>query len=88
MVNKVVNDGDKESGIQADKAVADDDQERKGKMNILWEFGVLKKTSLLTKEFWVKGSIGEAGQKGKLTYVSLMHEINEAKAADIIWDSE
>ena len=35
MVNKVVNDGDKESGIQADKAVADDDQERKGKMNIL-----------------------------------------------------
>ena len=47
----MVNDGDKESSIQADKAVADDDQERKGKMNILWEFGDLKKTSLLREEF-------------------------------------
>ena len=78
---KVVNDGDKESGIQAGKAVADDDQEGEGKMNILRELDVLKKTSLLRKEFRVKGSIGEAGQKGKLTYVSLMHKINEAKAA-------
>ena len=50
-------------------------------MNILRELGVLKKTSLLRKEFRVKGSIGEAGQKEKLTYVSLMHQINEAKAA-------
>ena len=76
----MVNDGNKESNIQADKVVADDDQERKAKMNILWEFGDLKKTSLLREEFWVKGSIGEAGEKEKLTYVSLMHEINEAKA--------
>ena len=43
--------------------------------------GVLKKTSLLRKELRVKGSIAEAGQKQKLTYVSLMHQINEAKAA-------
>ena len=78
---KVVNDGDKESDIQAGKAVADDDQEGEGKMNILRELDVLKKTSLLRKEFRVKGSTGEAGQKEKLTYVSLMHQINEAKAA-------
>ena len=43
--------------------------------------GVLKKTSLLRKELRVKGSIAEAGQEQKLTYVSLMHQINEAKAA-------
>ena len=66
---KVVNDGDKES-------------EGEGKMNILRELGVLKKTSLLRKEFRVKGSIGEAGQKEKHTYVSLMHQLNEAKAAE------
>ena len=77
----MVNDGDKESDIQAGKAIADDDQKGEGKVNILREFRVLKKTSLLRKEFRVKGSIGEEGQKEKLTYVSLMHQINEAKAA-------
>ena len=74
----MINDGDKESYIEAGKAVPDDHQENEGKRNILREFGVLKKTS---KEFQVKGSIGEAGQKRKLTYVSLTHQINEAKAA-------
>ena len=78
---KVVNDGDKKSYIEAGKAVADGDQEGEDKMNILRELGVLKKTSLLRKVFRVKGSIGEAGQKEKFTYVSLMHQINEAKAA-------
>ena len=77
----MVNDGDQESGIQAGKAVADDDQEGEGKMNILRELGILKKMSLLRKEFRVKRSIEEAGQKEKLTYVSLMHQINETKAA-------
>ena len=77
----MVNDGDKECDIEAGKAVVDDDQEGEGKMNILRELGVLKKASLLRKEFRVKGSIGEADQKEKLTYVSLMHQINEAKAA-------
>ena len=78
---KVVNDEDKERDIQACKAVAEDDQEDEGKMNILWKLSVLKKTSLLKKEFRVEGSIGEVGQKEKHTYVSLMHQINEAKAA-------
>ena len=32
---KVVNDGDKESDIQADKPVSVDDQEGEGKMNTL-----------------------------------------------------
>ena len=73
-----------EDGIQDSsdiQAVADNDQKVEGKMNILQELGVLKKTSLLKKEFWVKGSIGEVGQKEKLTYVSLVHQINEFKAA-------
>ena len=46
---KVVSGGDKESDIHAGKEVADNDQEGEGKMNILREFGVLKKTSLLSK---------------------------------------
>ena len=46
---KVVNDGGKESDIQAGKAVADNDQEGESKMKILRELGVLKKTSLLRK---------------------------------------
>ena len=79
---KVVNDGDKESDIQAGKAVADDNQEGEGKINILRELGVLKKTSLPRKEFRVKGSIGEASQKEKLTYMSLMHQISEAAGYD------
>ena len=55
---KVVNDGDKESDIQAGKAVADNNQEGEDKMNTLQVFGVLKKTSLLRKEFRVKGVLG------------------------------
>ena len=60
---KVVNDGDKESDVQAVRAVAGDDQQGEGKMNILREMGVLKKTKLLTKKFRLKGSIGEARMK-------------------------
>ena len=69
----VVNDEDKKTDIQAGKAVADDDQEGKDKMNILQELRVLKSTSLLKKEFRVKGSIGESNQKEKLTHISFMH---------------
>ena len=47
----MVNDGDKKTDIQAGKAVADDDQEGKDKMNILRELRILKSTSLLRKEF-------------------------------------
>ena len=46
-------------------------------MGIRW----FKEDELAKGRIWVKGSIGEAGEKEKLTYVSLMHEINEAKAA-------
>ena len=38
----MINDGDKESGIQAGKAVADDDQESEGKMNIIKEYELAK----------------------------------------------
>ena len=39
-ITKVVNDGDKESDIEAGKSVTDDGQEGEGKMNILRELGV------------------------------------------------
>ena len=39
------------------------------------------RTSLLGKELKIKGQIGEANQKYKLTYVSLMHQIDEAQEA-------
>ena len=59
--------------------MADNDKEGEGKMNVLWESSVLKKTSLLRKEFRLKGNVGYAGQKEPLTYLSFMHQINEAK---------
>ena len=37
--------------------------------------------SLLRKELKTKGLIGEANQKDKLTYVSLMHKIGEVQEA-------
>ena len=40
--------------------------------DLLREFGML---SPLRKELKIRGQIGEAGQKDKLTYVSLMHQI-------------
>ena len=35
--------------------------------------------SPLRKELKIRGQIGEAGQKRKLTYVSLMHQIKQAR---------
>ena len=39
------------------------------------------RTSLLRKELKIKGQIGEANEKDKLTYVSLMHQIEEPQEA-------
>ena len=36
---------------------------------------------MLRKELKIKGQIGEANQKDKPTYVSLMYQIDEAKEA-------
>ena len=44
--------------------------------DLLTEFGML---SPLRKELKIRGQIGEAGQKDKLTYVSLMHQIKQAR---------
>ena len=38
--------------------------------------------SLVRKELKVKGQIGEVGQKDKLTYVSLRHQIKQARQTD------
>ena len=61
--------------------MAYDDQECEGKMNTLRGLGASKKMTLLKKEICLKWGIGEAGQKEKLTYVSLMQQIIEGKAA-------
>ena len=40
-----------------------------------------QRASLLRKELKIQGQIGEAHQRDKLTYVSLIHQINEAQKA-------
>ena len=47
--------------------------------DLLREFGML---SPLRKELKIRGQIGEAGQKDKLTYVSLMYQIKQARLTD------
>ena len=57
----------------------EDTDDGEGNVSLLRELGVLKKTSLLRKDFKIKDQIGEVGQRDKISYVSLMHQINEAK---------
>ena len=57
----------------------EDTDNGEGNVSVLRELGVLKKTSLLRKDFKIKGQIREGGQRNKISYVSLMHQINEAK---------
>ena len=40
-----------------------------------------QRTRLLRKELKIKGQIAEAHQRDKLTYVSLIHQINEVQEA-------
>ena len=48
----------------------------------LRELGYLsQQTSLLRKDFKIKGVIGNPGQKDRLSFVSLTHQINEGKSA-------
>ena len=58
---------------------ADNDAQGNNFSPILRELNL--RTSLLRKELKIKGQIGEANQKDKPTYVSLMHQIDEAKEA-------
>ena len=58
---------------------ADNDGQGNNFSPILRELNL--RTSLLSKELKIKGQIGEANQKDKLTYVSLMHPIDEAQEA-------
>ena len=59
----------------------EDTNDGEGNVSLLRELGMLKKTSLLRKDFKIKGQIGEVGEKEKISYVSLMHQINEAKSS-------
>ena len=59
----------------------EDTDDGKGNVSPLRELGVLKKTSQLRKDFKIKGRIGEIGQRRKISYVSLMHQVNEAKSS-------
>ena len=46
----------------------------------LRDLGVLKKTSLLQKDFKIKSQISEVGQRDKISYVILIQQISEAKS--------
>ena len=52
-----------------------------GNIDFLKELGLLKKTGLLRKELKIRGQVGEPGQKDKLSYISLTHQIKNAKQA-------
>ena len=52
-----------------------------GNLNLLRELGILGKTGLLRKDLKIRGQVGEAGQKGALSYVSLIHQIKNAQQA-------
>ena len=67
--------------IEEQKKEEENIKDSEGNIEVLRELGILKKTSLLRREFRVKGQIGEVGQADKLSYVSLMHQITEGKAA-------
>ena len=45
------------------------------------EFGYLNQKSLLRKDFKIKGVISNAGQKDRLSFVSLSHQINDGRRA-------
>ena len=67
---------EKKNAIGADNNTDNDGQGNNFPL-ILRELNL--RTSLLRKEFKIKGQIGEANQKDKLTYVSLMHQIDEVQ---------
>ena len=62
-------------------AALEDTDDSEGNVSLLRELGVLKKTSLLQKDFKIKVQIGEVGQKDKISHVSLMHQINKSKSS-------
>ena len=43
--------------------------------------GYLGKTSLLRKKSEIRGIIGNSGQKDRISFVSLTHQINDGRAA-------
>ena len=66
----------KKNAIGADSN-ADNDGQGNNFSAVLRELNL--STSLLMKELKIKGQIGEANQKDKLTYVSHIHQIDEAQ---------
>ena len=76
--HKLIRKKGKKNAIGADSN-ADNDGQGNNFSLILREPNL--RTSLLRKELKIKGQIGEANQKDKLTYVSLMHQIDEAQEA-------
>ena len=70
----------KKNAIGADNN-ADNDGQGNNFSTILRELNL--RTSLLRKKLKIQGQIGEANQKDKLTYVSLMHQIDEAQEAGV-----
>ena len=59
----------------------EDTDDGEGNVSLLRDLSVLKKTNLLQKDFKIKVQIGEVEQKDKISYVSLMHQINKVKSS-------
>ena len=51
-----------------------------GNLNLLRELRLLGKTGLLWKELKIRGQVGEAGQMGTLSCISLIHQIKNEQA--------
>ena len=80
--NQPKEDSTQKHGHGDTTAVGEHDQTTRGNGNLsplLHELN--QRTSLLRKELKIKGQIGEAHQRDKLTYVSLIHQINETQEA-------
>ena len=46
------------------------------------ELGYLSQTSLFRKDFKTRGTLENPGQKDRLSFVSLIHQINDGKSSD------
>lgn len=75
------NDATVDEGKQKEQDKVQVVSTKSGNHTILKELGLLKSSGLLRKELKIRGQIGEAGQKDKLTFASLMHQIRNAEAA-------
>ena len=76
-------DGDDDGDVQQNGAKAAEVERKLDAGNLLAEFlsasAVASERSAFQREFKIKGAIGEAGQRDKLSYISLLKQIEEGR---------